>query len=286
MVGTEPHETMPESVLLEELTWPEVEAALDDGSTTAIVPVGSTEQHGPHLPLATDALIGETVGERVADRLGDALVAPTIRPGCSGHHMDFPGTVSVPSSVLLDVLDAYCESLATHGFEHVTLLPSHGGNFAPVNTAAPEIADKHDIRVIALADLDRYMKLMNEGMARGGIDHTEQVIHAGGTETSAVLAICEDLVREDQLEAGFKGEVQTSMLLSVGFREITENGVLGDPRQSSAEAGEAILETVAESYAESVREARTAQLNKNAAAITAASRGDFGSPPGRLLLRR
>ncbi|WP_049995855.1 creatininase family protein [Halococcus sediminicola] len=258
MVDTKSHETTSESVLLEELTWPKVEAALDDGSTTAIVPVGSTEQHGPHLPLATDALIGEAIGERLADRLGDALVAPTIRPGCSGHHMDFPGTVSVPSSVLIDVLDAYCESLAIHGFEHVALLPSHGGNFAPVNTAAPEIAHEHDLSVIALADLDRYMELMNEGMVHSGINHVEQVIHAGGTETSAVLAIREDLVREDRLESGFEGEIDASMLLSRGFHELTENGVLGDPRESSAEAGEAILETVAESYAESIREARDA----------------------------
>ena len=84
--------TQSDSVLLAEMTWPEVQEALDSGVTTAIVAVGSIEQHGPHLPLRMDTMAGDELSKRIAERLGDAVAAPTIRPGCSGHHMDFPGT--------------------------------------------------------------------------------------------------------------------------------------------------------------------------------------------------
>lgn len=246
-----------DTVLLEEQTWQTVERAIEAGTDTVIIPVGSIEQHGPHLPLVTDAVIGEELAARIARRLGDAFVAPTIRPGCSRHHMDFPGTITVAASTLMDVIHAYCDSLAEHGFETVVLLPSHGGHFAPVNTVAPEVADETGLGVVTLADLDRYMELMNEGMEREGLA-PEPVIHAGGTETSAVLAIRPSLVREEAFESGREEPVATSLLLARGFRPLTENGVLGDPRESSEAAGEAILETVAEAYAEEVRAGRAA----------------------------
>lgn len=252
-----PTETARPSVKLEELTWPDVEAALDAGTRTIIVPVGSTEQHGPHLPLGTDAMIGEAAAERLAERLGDALVAPPVRPGCSGHHMEFPGTVTVDADPLLDLLRAHARSFESHGFEYVVFLPSHGGNFAPVNTVTPEIARELTTATpIALADLDRLMELMNEGLREAGIDYQEPVIHAGAAETAAMLAIDETLVREDRFETGHEGDVPVPRLLSEGFRSVTENGVLGDPSQSSREAGEAILDAIADAYAEEVRTAR------------------------------
>lgn len=248
-------ESPTDSVLLEERTWREIESEIASGTETVIVPVGSIEQHGPHLPLATDSLIGEELGIRIANRLDDALVAPTIRPGCSGHHMDFPGTITISASTLIDILHSYCESLAEHGFETVALLPSHGGNFAPVNTVAPEIADETSLGVIALADLERYMELMNEGMKAAELE-PEPVIHAGGTETSAILAIRPELVRESEFELGREGAIDTSLLLSRGFKPLTENGVLGDPRQSGEVAGEEILEAVAKAYAADVQSGR------------------------------
>jgi creatinine amidohydrolase len=250
-----PHES---SVRLEEHAWPEVESALAAGTRTAVVAVGSVEQHGPHLPLVMDTLAGDEVSRRVAQRLGDAVAAPTIRPGCSGHHMDFPGTITVPAETLMDVIRGYCRSLAEHGFEHLVLVPTHGGNFAPVNTVAPELAREVDANVIALADLPGMMELMNEGLSAAGVDYHEPAIHAGAAETAIVLAVAEDLVRTDELEPGYEGEVSTARLLSEGFRAVTENGVLGDPREGTAEAGEAILERIAEVYADRVREERAA----------------------------
>lgn len=247
-----------DTVLLEELTWREVDSALEGGVRTAVVGVGSIEQHGPHLPLVMDTLAGDELAERIAEGLGDALAAPTIRPGCSGHHMAFPGTITVDPETLMDTVRAYCESLGEHGFEHIALVPTHGGNFAPVNTVAPEIARDIDASVHALADLARLMELMNEGLREGGVDYQEPVIHAGAAETAIVLAGAEELVRTDQLEVGTEGEVSTSRLLSEGFDAISENGVLGDPREATAEAGEAILDAITAAYVEEIEAERAA----------------------------
>ncbi|MDL5362498.1 creatininase family protein [Halalkalicoccus sp. NIPERK01] len=247
-----------QSVLLEERTWPEVEAALENGTKTAVVAVGSVEQHGPHLPLIMDTLAGDELARRVAERLGDALAAPTIRPGCSGHHMEFPGTITVPSETLMETSRAYCRSLDEHGFEHIVLLPTHGGNFAPVNTVAPEVAREIDASVIALADLDELMELMNEGLREAGVEYEEPVIHAGAAETAIVLAVAEDLVRTDELAVGREGEISVSRLLSEGFAAITETGVLGDPCEATPEAGEAILERITEAYVERIEAERGA----------------------------
>lgn len=245
------------SVLLKEMVWPEVESALDSGTCTAIVSVGSIEQHGPHLPLNMDTLDGDELSRRIAVKLGDALAAPTIRPGCSGHHMEFPGTITVPPETLMDVIRSYCRSLDEHGFEHIALVPTHGGNFAPVKTVAPQIAREIDATVIPLANLDEHMQLMNEGLSEAGIEYDQDVIHAGAAETAIVLAVREDLVRVENFERGAEGEISTARLLSEGFKTITENGVLGDPTEATAEAGETIIEKVANVYVDQIETERS-----------------------------
>lgn len=244
------------AVLLEEHTWPEVESAIENGTRTVVVSVGSVEQHGTHLPLITDTLIGDELSRRIAEKLGNALAAPTIRPGCSGHHMEFPGTITVPPETVMDLIRSYCRSFSEHGFEYIVLVATHGGNFAPVNTVAPQIAREIDANVIALADLAGLMSLMNDGLRKAGVEYEEPVIHAGAAETAIVLAVGEGLVRMDELEVGHEGDVSTSRLLSEGFKAITENGILGDPREATHEAGETILETVATAYVERIETER------------------------------
>lgn len=246
------------SVRLTDLTSPEIEATLEDGVRTVIVAVGSIEQHGPHLPIRMDALAGDELSRRIAERLGDALAAPTIRPGCSGHHMAFPGTITIPAETLMETIRGYCESLDTHGFEHVVLVPTHGGNFAPTNTVAPEIARDIEATVITLADLEEYMGLINEGLKMAGVDYDEPVNHAGAGETAMVMAADSTLVRADELEPGHEGKVPASRLISEGFDAVTENGVVGDPTRATTEAGETIFEHVASEYADRIRAERDA----------------------------
>lgn len=240
------------------MVWPEVESALENGTRTAIVAVGSIEQHGPHLPLNMDTLDGDELARRIATELGDALAAPTIRPGCSGHHMEFPGTITVPPETLMDVIRSYCRSLDEHGFDHIVLVPTHGGNFGPVTTVAPDIARELNAMVIPLADLDEHMQLLNEGLSEAGIEYNQDVIHAGAAETAMILAIDEGLVRMEDMESGPEGDISTAWLLSEGFKTITENGVLGDPTKATTDAGEVIIQNVVETYVQHIKTERDA----------------------------
>ncbi|HWU31619.1 MAG TPA: creatininase family protein, partial [Marmoricola sp.] len=105
----------PRSATLDELTWPQVRAEQQAGRTTVVVALGATEQHGPHLPLATDALIGDHLAREIADRL-DAFLAPTVRIGCSSHHLEFPGTISLSEETFAGVVRDLLTSFARGGF--------------------------------------------------------------------------------------------------------------------------------------------------------------------------
>ena len=118
------------AVELSQLSWPEVEAGIEAGRDTVVVAFGAFEQHGPHLPLETDVLLGDHLAWVVADRI-DAFVGPTVRIGCSHHHLAFPGTLSLSDDTFGQVVGDIVRSLAHRGFRRAILLASHGGNFRP-----------------------------------------------------------------------------------------------------------------------------------------------------------
>ena len=241
-----------DTLMLEEMTWPLVEKALRDGYRTVLVPVGSIEQHGPHLPLATDTLLGEALAKRLAEKMGKTLVAPVIRPGCSVHHMGFPGTLDLSPGTLMSVVKEVCFSLDHHGFETIILLPSHGGNFAPVQTATQEIAPKLKANLVALADLMGLITKMQEGAVEAGIPREAVGGHACAGETSAILAYRPDLVRKEAMKPGYIGPF-TSKYVRKGLKAVTPTGVLGDPRPSTKEAGELIIEKVTDMYLAAIK---------------------------------
>lgn len=129
---------------LQLLTWPQVEAYLAT-SKAAILPIGSTEQHGPTGLIGTDALCAEAIALRVGERLG-TLVAPTIAVGMAQHHMDFPGSMTLRPSTLLAVVRDCLLSLVRHGFERVLVVNGHGGNVATVNAAFAEAQMELDLK--------------------------------------------------------------------------------------------------------------------------------------------
>lgn len=244
---------MKDTVWLEKMTWPEVEEALNSGKTTAIVTAGSIEQHGPHLALATDALLSEAMAERLAVRIGNALVAPVIRPGCSDHHMAFPGTISLSGPLLQEIVLTYCRSLAHHGFRRIAVMATHGGNFHAAHAAA-EAAGKElgprGTQVISLAgDLEGFAGAFMSALKEFGVEPAVKVNHADISETSAVLAIRREYAEPEKAVAGFSGTFDAETMLAAGaagggLRRITPNGILGDARGATAEIGQRVIDSV------------------------------------------
>ena len=237
-----------DTVLMEEMTWPEIQAALGQGSRTALVVSASVEQHGPHLPLITDTVLGYEVAVRVARKLGDALVAPVLRPACSDHHMDFPGSLTVPEELFHENLRQYCLSLAHHGFQEILLLSSHGGNFLPIQRVARRLVDElaaRNVQVRPIVDVEGFMAAQTavlKDLGRSG----DGGPHADLTETSQMLLILPHLVRQDRIEKGFTGDVPLQDVVAKGLRHFTSNGIMGDPEGSTAELGERVFEAVSD----------------------------------------
>jgi creatinine amidohydrolase len=248
------------TIRMEEMTWPEIRAAIDSGFTTAVVGVGSTEQHGPHLPTMTDARIGDDVAERVAKKLGRALHARTVEVGVSEHHLAFAGTLSLKPETLSLILRDYVASLVRHGFKRIVFVVSHGGNFATVQRGIEDARKAHPgIELTGHTDLLEVTGFLNGVSARYGVTAEESGAHAGENETSMMLALEGGLVAADRFAPGYlgpTGEAEVKLIFEKGMPALTANGVLGDPRGASAEKGEDYLERLANFLVEDVR-ART-----------------------------
>jgi creatinine amidohydrolase len=228
-------------LFIERLSWTEVEAAMAGGRRRAIVCAASTEQHGPHLPEATDALLGAAYAEGLARRLGDALVAPIIRPACSEHHMAFAGSLTISETLLMDLIDAYLASLRRHGFERFVVMSSHGGNY-PV--LARWERDRPAADVVTVTDFSLFDAGFDAIRRFGRTDSAGP--HAEVLETSMMLHLHPDLVHMERAETGFTGESSLDDVLARGMRAITPNGILGDPVGATAEMGEIVLEAIVE----------------------------------------
>lgn len=202
-----------------DLTWPRAESLRD---RTLVVPVGSTEQHGPHLPLSTDTDIAVHLAEQLAARRRDVVVAPALPYGASGEHAGFAGTLSIGCQALELLLVELVRS-ATDSFAHVLLLNGHGGNTRTVRTAVE--------------------RLRGEGRSvRSWHPSWPGDAHAGRTETSVLLAI--DARRVGPLrQAGATANLRRLMpqLMRDGVRAVTANGVLGDPAGATPAEGERLL---------------------------------------------
>lgn len=240
-------------IKLEDMSWVEVKEALENGFETIIVPIGSIEQHGPHLPLGTDTFIGEVLAVKIAEKLGKTIVAPVISIGCSQHHMGFPGTLTLKPETLMQIIRDVCSCLVKHGFKRIILLPTHGGNFAPVKTVIMELAiELKDIKIISPLELEEFIRVTNSVIAEYGVSFREAGSHSGATETSVMLAIKSELVRMDRAIEGYTGDYTISQIYSHGVKAISETGVLGDPRKANEKAGKRILEELTEYYVEKI----------------------------------
>lgn len=206
---------------LPDLAWTEVERA---PRRALVVPLGSLEQHGPHLPLDTDTRIAVAVaGAVVAAREGVA-VAPPIAVGASGEHAGFPGTLSIGTDALTEVLVELGRD-AARDWDAMLLVNGHGGNRAAVSSALARLHGE-----------GRRCDVFHIGAASGDA-------HAGRTETSLMLHLDPRAVRREITEAGDTRPLRELIdrLRQDGVRSVSPNGVLGDPRGASAAEGRRLL---------------------------------------------
>jgi creatinine amidohydrolase/Fe(II)-dependent formamide hydrolase-like protein len=247
---------MDNSLWLDRMTSPQIKKLIADGYRTVLLAVGSTEQHGPHLPLGTDALIGDKLAERVAQQLEKTLLAPTIRVGVSEHHMTFAGTITLREEVLEEVLVDCCRSLSRHGFRLIVLIPTHGGNKDAVMRVEKRLMREGlAAKAAALLDESAFVTAMVEVGGKYGVTPGEAGGHAGHLETSLMLADYPELVDMDRaargkVDCGFDSEEQ---LHSLGMHLLSPIGILGDATRSSAAAGESYNECIAAAIVDQVR---------------------------------
>ncbi|MFX0116923.1 MAG: creatininase family protein, partial [Candidatus Hodarchaeota archaeon] len=174
-----------QTLRIDEMNWQDIREAIDQGFKTVVIGIGSTEQHGPHLPLQTDTILGDVIANKVAEQLHNALQAPTIRVGCSDHHLAFPGTISCRSTTLKAIIHDYVDSLVKHGFENIVLLPSHGGNFGPTQEAIEELQKRYpEFKIVGYTDLMGLIDFFTDLSVEFGITKEESGAHAGEWETS------------------------------------------------------------------------------------------------------
>lgn len=179
-------------VRLEELSGPELRRLIDGGLEVAVVPFGSVEYQGAHLPLGCDALVADAVGRQVAERL-DAVLAPTVRVGHAESHVQGTGTLSLPAETLREVALHLAESLLTHGLRVIALVSAHGGNQAGLEEAAQSLNSRRADAIVCAP--------------RGDVG-PDPGSHSGRWLTSVMLLLHPDLVDLAAAEANMRNELE------------------------------------------------------------------------------
>ena len=249
---------MSDERFLERLTWPEVEAARERGVDAVLIPIGSTEQHGHHMPLDTDCFIARSLCARAA-ALGaeegvELLVAPTLNVTVSWYHMQFPGSMRLSTKTFLDVFREVCDSLVHHGFENLVAVNGHGGNIAALTVAVNHYLETTGRRVFLVQWWDLAADVLAE--IEG------PMIHAEEAETSIALALGQRVLEDESTRDAFDrgAAVKEAGLAWTSFgkygmthkgpgvvvpmdmlRDITPSGVVGDATRASRETGERIV---------------------------------------------
>ena len=244
--------------LIERMTWPEVDARIREGVDAMLIPIGTTEQHGHHMPLDTDCFIARSLSVRAAE-LGAGegvaiLVAPTLNVTLSWYHMQFPGSMRLSTTTFLQVFREVCDSLAHHGFENLIAVNGHGGNIAALTVAVNSYFETTGRRVF----LVQWWDLASDVLA--GVEGP--MIHAEEAETSLALALGQtvhlDRATRDAYDRG--AAVRDAGLPWTSFgryemrpkgpgvivpmdmlRDISASGVVGDATLARLETGEALV---------------------------------------------
>jgi creatinine amidohydrolase len=233
-----------------------------------LVPIGSTEEHGPHLPLITDTLIASEIAKRLAQRL-DAIISTPIPFGNSMEHKGFAGLVSLRPSTLIELVKDVVLSLAHDGFRKIIFINGHGTNDSLLYYAFQEVHESLPDRTLVF-HLSYW-----RGLQAGGFDQTGEFlsakvgVHANIGETSAVLKIAPHLVHmekalEEFPEVGKSSSDAVTTLVPIltgtvgGWKNYSKSGVWGDPKDSTAEKGEEFMKRICEGLVKLIEDIESA----------------------------
>jgi len=226
--------------------WPELGEYFAEESL-ALVPLGSTEQHGPHLPESTDHRIAESFAREAADRTG-FLCTPTVNVGVSPHHRQFPGTMWVDPPEFRDYVESFTRNLAYHGIDRVVFVNAHGGNVQHLREVGRRLRDDGTIYAVEWMWDESIPDLVDEVFAQNGP-------HGGPKETAMMQYLDGDRVHDDRLAEARDGgvaSVDDADTVRHGARTFydaidnTDNGVLGDQTDATAEKGEQLFEAASD----------------------------------------
>jgi creatinine amidohydrolase len=240
------------------MTWQQVDARIGEGVDSVLIPIGTIEQHGPHMPLDTDCFIARSLALRAADRGAEdgvsILVAPTLNVTLSWYHMQFPGSMRLSTTTFLQVFREICDSLVHHGFENLVAVNGHGGNIAALTVAVNHYFETTGRRVF----LVQWWDLASDVLA----DVEGPMIHAEEAETSLALALGQtvhlELATRDAYDRGAAVKEAGLTWTSLGryemrpkgpgvivpmdmLRDITASGVVGDATRARLETGEKMV---------------------------------------------
>jgi creatinine amidohydrolase len=267
MTSTVPHRDWTE------IHWPEIAGAAP-ARWIAVLPLAATEQHGPHLPLGTDIMIAEAYLARVQELLPVALPAtflPLQPIGISTEHIDFPGTLTLPTDVALKSWMALGDSVARTGVKKLVMVTSHGGNSAAMSLVAQDLRAQHRMLVVTTSwsRLSAADKLFDAEEVRHGI-------HGGAIETSIMLARYPHTVRKEAI-ADFRPtsvaiekdhrwlSTQRPAPLAWQAQDLHASGAVGDATKASAEKGERLLDHGARAFCELLADVDDFDVNRLAA---------------------
>lgn len=245
----------PSSVYLDDLTWTEVRDTLRAGTTTIIIPVGGTEQNGPHMALGKHNVRAQVLSGRIAAKLGDALVAPVIsyvpegRVSPPSGHMRFAGTISIPDDVFVAVLAGAARSLKQHGFLNIVFIGDHGSYQTQMKDVARRLNREWSTSKTRAHYVSAYYRAASDDFTQAlrarGLPSEQIGTHAGLADTSLMMAVDPTRVRADRMRVSS----------STG----PSSGVSGDPTQSSAALGRIGTDMIVDQSVQSIREAITAR---------------------------
>jgi creatinine amidohydrolase len=252
----------------EEFTWPEIRDLVKEGPVV-VLPVGTIEQHGPHLPLNTDVLTAAGISRLAVERLGgEALLMPSVYYAFNEHHLDFPGTIAVEGDTFVNYVTDIGRSLAHHGFRKILLVNGHGSNVPFLDIAARNITNRTE----AICAMIPWWNLipkplfdeLRESEFPGGMAHGCEL------ETSLLLYLRGELVRFEraakdihfQKTEFFYWDLQapSPVFFQEWFSRYSKTGTVGDPTKASREKGERFVEAVVERLMQLIREFREREI--------------------------